>query len=128
RRPIEFLPDEPIVRVAAAHPGRTIDVALADALPGDIRNNVHQTIDRNHLIGTNVDRSGEVGSHQPQSAYDAFIDVEERAGLFSVAPDFDLASVPSHRHLPTDCGGRFLFAVIPVSLCAVNNVVACNPT
>ena len=58
-------------------------------------------VDRHHLLRADIDRPGEVRAHQPRRALEAFVDIEERAGLLAVAPDLDLAAA---RELRPPCG------------------------
>ena len=124
RRPPELLTDEPIIRVAAPNSGWALDVALYERLTGNARHNIHQPVNTHHFIGTDVDRSSEIGAQQPQRALQAFIDVEEGTGLLPIPPDLDFTAVWRHRNFATNRGGSLLLAVIPAPLGTKNVVVA----
>src|SRR6516165_5112753 len=59
RLPAEFVPDEPVIRVASSDTLRPGDVVFADLLTGNICHEVDKLVDRDHLLRTYVDRTGE---------------------------------------------------------------------
>ena len=81
----------------------------------DFHRHLSQLVDRNHFIRADVNRSREIGFHQPPDALNALVDIQERAGLLSIAPDFDLAAVRGLGYLATYRGGCLLASPIPSS-------------
>src|SRR5690606_10502569 len=78
---------------AREHPG-AIDVLQPEAtLSGDVDDDLRQLVDRDHPVGPQVDRLGEVRPHQAVDALDAVVDVAERPGLLTITPDLDLAKI-----------------------------------
>ena len=104
----ELVPNQSVIRVAAANTGRPLDMVFANGLAGDARDHVDQLIDRHHLVRADIDRPDKIRAHQPQRAFQAFVDVKEGAGLLAVAPDLDLAAVRRHRDFAADRGRRLL--------------------
>src|SRR5690242_11339684 len=102
-------------------------MVLREGLPGDARDDIDQPIDRHHLVRSDVDRSSEFRAHQPYRAGQTFINVEKRAGLFSVAPDLHLAPIRRHCHLTTHGSRRLLLTVVPSPLRSEDVVVSGDP-
>ena len=121
------MPNEPIIRIATPHPRRPIDVALPDRFACDSCNHLDELVNGDHFVGADINRPGEVRTCQPPRALKAFIDIEERSGLFSVAPNLDFTSVGRHRNFAAHGRGSFLPTIIPASLGPENIVVASDP-
>src|ERR1035441_2258629 len=92
-RPSNFLADEPIIRIATADTEWTRDVANGQLLPCDVRYHSGELVDRDHLVRADVDRSSKVRINKTTNPLETFVDVQKRAGLFTVTPDFNLAAV-----------------------------------
>ncbi len=99
----------------------------AQALPGNIRNHPGQLVDRDHFLGADIHRPGEVRVNQPADTLQAFIDIEERASLLAVAPDLDLAAVFDFRNLTAECRRRLFPAAPPGAFGAEDVVEAGDP-
>ncbi len=70
-------------------------------------------VDGDHFFRAYVDGAGEVGIHEAADGFDAFIDIEERAGLAAIAPDFDLAAIGGLGDLAAEGGGCLFAASVP---------------
>src|ERR1700738_5089223 len=96
RLPLEDFTQTRVVAIAAAHALGLGDViAFADPLAGDLRHDVHQFVDRNHAVLSEIDRLAMIALHQPVDTFDAVIDVAVRTGLLAVAPNFNVVAVIS---------------------------------
>ena len=117
-----------------------VAVAAGDALGGaevvvplefdaaDFLRDGHQFVDRDHLIGAEIDGRGDqlVAVHDLVDAEDAVVDEHEAAGLAAVAPDGDLAAaaVLGLDDLATDRRRRLFPAAIPGTPRAIDIVKA----
>src|SRR5207244_13151879 len=72
RPPAEALMDQAVVGIAPAYPGRSRDVADADALARDRDHQARELVDRHHLVRADVDRAAERGATQTPLALHAF--------------------------------------------------------
>src|ERR1039458_4803580 len=92
--------------------------------------NVHdyscKLVDRHHLFRPDVDRAGKRRFHQAAHTFQALGYVEERTGLFAVAPDLDFAAVHGFCHFAADGGRSLLPAVAPGSFRAEDVVKPCD--
>ena len=73
-------------------------------------NNIHQLINRDKPVGTEIQRLVVIGLHEPQQTLDAIIDVHERTCLLAIAPNLDGVSVGCKRDLAGDGRGGFFLA------------------
>ena len=89
RFPAQNLAQSGVVRVAAADALRSGHVLLRDAKPGDACHHIDQLIDADEPILTQVKRLAIVGAHQLANTGYAVVDITERPGLLTVAPDLD---------------------------------------
>ena len=92
---------------------RSRDVADGELLARDVHDHGGELVDRDHLFRADVERAGVRRAGQAQHAFEAFVDVEERARLIAVAPDLDLAAQLGFGHLAADGGGRLFLAAGP---------------
>src|ERR1039458_3913359 len=92
--------------------------------------NVHdyscKLVDRHHLFRPDVDRAGKRRFHQAAHTFQALVDVEERTGLFAIAPDLDFTAVHRFCHFAADGGRSLLPAVTPGSFGAEDVVKPCD--
>ena len=75
--PAELFRDQAIVRVASANAERAGNVLDGELFPRDLHDHLCEVIDRDHLFGTDVDRSGEIRLHEAANALDALVDIQE---------------------------------------------------
>ena len=64
-------------------------------------------IDGDHLLGADIHRAVKSERIRRKRAFQAFVDIEERAGLLAVAPDFDLSAVGGLATLRQTAAGAF---------------------
>src|SRR5687767_13889542 len=104
--PLQNFTQTSVVAVASSDALRFGEiVALADLLPGDLRNHVDQLVDRDHPVLAQVDRLAMIAAHQPVDTFDTVVDVTVGPRLFTVAPYFDLINVVGQGDLATDGRG-----------------------
>jgi hypothetical protein len=70
---------------------------LSDPFTGNLRHQVDELVNGYHLLRPNIGGAGEVGTQQPYSAFDALVDAEERARLFTIASHLDPVAGTGHR-------------------------------
>ena len=90
---------------------------------------VDKTVDRDQLVGTEIDRLFDLAVHHHVDAPDAVVDVHEAAGLQAVAPDLDFPFAGGFRVDDfTADRGRCLFAApFPGAVRPVDVVEPCHP-
>src|SRR5579859_1134715 len=92
-RPAQLFADQRIIGVATSDTLRAGNVADPDFLARDLHDHCGHAVDGYHLFRTNVHWSAECGRlHETANGLDALVDVEERARLLAVAPEFDFAA------------------------------------
>ncbi len=98
-----------VIAVATAYAlGLARVVAFADALAGDGGDEVYQLVDGHQAVAAQIERMRVIGEHKTVDALHAIIDVEERAGLVAIAPDFDFVAVVCQRDFAAQgCRGFF---------------------
>ena len=92
--------------------GRDEVVSLHDRLAGRTCDDVDQLIDGYKFVCAEVERRGAVGLHDAKDALDAIVNVHERPGLLTVAPNLDLVAVLAFGDLAADRGRRLLATAI----------------
>src|SRR5262249_5878339 len=127
RRPPKFLLDQPVVRVASPHPQRTGDMLELDLLAGDVRDGEGRLVDAHHFVGADIEWPSLLGAGQPHGPLNAFVDIEEGARLFAIAPDLDRIAVLGARNFPADRRRRLFAPTVPGSFGSEYVVVARNP-
>jgi hypothetical protein len=85
-------------------------VPLKDAFTGDFGHQIHQLIDTDQLVRSQVERLRIIGAHNPVDSFNAVVDVHERTALFSISPDLYFISVGSQGDLATDSRWSLLLA------------------
>ena len=119
--------DQRVVAVAAADAlGRGEVVVPRQRDAGDPLDDVDEFVDRDQLLGADVERLPDVAGGEPQRAVHAVVDVGEAARLLAVAPDLDLVVAAQDRRgdLAADGGRRLLAAAVLGALGPVDVVVA----
>src|SRR5450759_1409476 len=84
RFPVQRLFDEGVVAVTAGHTlGGVQNVSAVQLHAANFFDVIHQSVDRNQLAGTQVNRDGDQvgGVHNLVDAESAVIDIHERTGL-----------------------------------------------
>src|SRR5712691_1853623 len=90
RLPTKLSEDHAVVRVSPVHSLRRTEIVVPPELdPSDLFGDIHQSIDADQLAGSEIDRLENFAFSNRQSAPNAIVDVHERAGLGTVAPDLD---------------------------------------
>jgi len=89
---------------------------LLDPFTGNLRHQIDELVDRYHFLRPNIDGAGKVGTQQPYSAFDALVDVQERAGLFTIAPHLDFVVGTGHRDFSANRSWRLLATARPSPL------------
>src|ERR1700692_4472771 len=120
-------PQKGVVTVPATFAWRASEVmSFPDSLRGDVGNQVHQSIDRDQLIGAQVERFAVLGCHDANQSFHAIVPIHKRAGLPAVTPILDLISTLGQGDLPGDgCRSLFFSTVIGTER-AINIVEADN--
>src|SRR5262249_55412893 len=121
------LSHQPVVGIPAANPERTRNMADAETLAGDAHDRGYQLVDRNHLLGADIERTGQGGAGEGKRALHTLIDIEERTRLLAVAPKFDLAAVAGLGDLPADRGRRLFAPAAPRAVGAEDIVITGDP-
>src|SRR5580693_166277 len=93
RFPAQHFPSTGVVAVASPDSLRTAEVvSLVDTLARGACDHLHQLVNGDQFIGTQVQGLAVVGSHDPDQSFDTVIHVHEGTSLLTVAPDLDLTS------------------------------------
>jgi hypothetical protein len=85
-------------------------VPLNDTFTGDFGHQIHQLIDTDQFVRSQVERLRIIGAHNPVDSFNAVVDVHERTALFSISPDLYFISVGSQGDLATDSRWSLLLA------------------
>src|SRR5262249_10618349 len=75
RFPVQNSAQARVVRIAAAHTLWSVDVLLGDVDACTLRDDVGQSVHRDHAVLPEVDRCGMVRFHEPHQSFDAIVDV-----------------------------------------------------
>src|SRR5579871_1004880 len=81
-----------------------------------LRHHLSQPVDRDHFLGSDVDRTRKVRFHQSPDTLKALVDVKERPGLFAIAPNLNLTAIGSRGNLPADSGRSLFASAVPRAL------------
>jgi hypothetical protein len=60
-------------------------VLLADLLAGAVGDDIDELVDSDHLLRPDIDWAGKIRAEQPHRAFEALVDIQERARLLAVA-------------------------------------------
>ncbi len=93
---------------------RTWDVPDRNPLAGDLHDHFGELIDRHHLFGADIDRASEIRTDQAPHGFNALVDVQERAGLLAVPPNFDFTTVFGFGDFGAKGGGSLFFPPVQV--------------
>ncbi len=123
RLPTEYLVQTGVIAVASADTLRlTQFVALHQRLTCNPGNEIDQFVDGNQAVCAEIKRLMIVGSHQANQTLYTIVDIHERAGLLTVAPNLDFASVRRQRDLTGNGGWSFFLPAVVRAKWAVNIV------
>ena len=100
----------PATARASKSPLPTASEIFANPLARNLCNDVHQFIDRDHPVLSQIDRIAMIALHQAVNSFDTVIDVAIRTRLSAVSPNFDIVAVIGQSNLSTNGRGRFLAA------------------
>src|SRR5437879_7682353 len=82
-------------------------------LARDFHRHLCKLIDGHHFLRTNVKRPTLTRIHQAKHAFKTLVDIQERSGLFPVAPNLDLPALRGLGNFPADRRRRFLTTATP---------------
>src|ERR1700732_1895213 len=94
RFPAQHFPRTGVVAIASPDSLRTAEVvSLVDALARGACDHLHQLVNGDQFIGTQVQGLAVVRSHNPDESLDKVIHVQEGTSLLTIAPDLDLTYI-----------------------------------
>ena len=88
--PSKVLINEGIIAVATGDPFGSVEIIFSLQFnAGDVFHDIDQLVDGDEFAAAEVEGFDDVIFEEHDSAVEAVIDVHERAGLVTIAPDFD---------------------------------------
>ena len=102
RLPSEFLQDELVVAVPAAHPFRARDVLHGQVLALDVLDQVHHIVHGQHFCAAQVQGLTVVRFSDAEDALDTIINEREAASLLSITPHLNLIDGRQHLGIKSD--------------------------